>query len=563
MEYLKEYEKWLTGDQFDEETKAELESIKDDNEEIEDRFYQSLEFGTAGLRGKIGAGTNRMNQYTVGLAAQGLADTISRHGEEAKKRGVAIAYDVRHFSPEFAQLSAEIFAGNGIKVYLFDDIRPTPVLSYTIRELGTISGVMVTASHNPRDYNGYKVYWEEGSQILDDVAEEVLNNIEKITDYNQIKKLSLEEGKSQGLIEIIGSEIDEKYLKEVLNMAIRDDIDKEIKIVYSPLNGTGNKLVQEVLKRRGFKNIYIVKEQEEADPDFTTVGYPNPEDPKAFAYSEKLGKEKDAELLIATDPDADRTALEVRNKDGEYVFLTGNEIGALLVEYILSQRKAMGTLPDNAVIVKSLVTGDLSTRIAEKYRAEMIETLTGFKNLYGKANEYDISGEKTLIFGYEESIGYNYGTFVRDKDAVNSAMMIAEMAAYYKTQGKSLLDVLEDLYQEFGYYNASLVSVVYEGLAGQQKIGRIMEDFRVDAIKTIGDISLVKTIDYQDDDTGLPKSNVLKYYYDDGSWFALRPSGTEPKIKLYIYSVGKTLEDSEKKLEEIESVAKEKMNAVE
>lgn len=563
MEYLKEYEKWLTGDQFDEETKAELESIKDDNEEIEDRFYQSLEFGTAGLRGKIGAGTNRMNQYTVGLAAQGLADTISRHGEEAKKRGVAIAYDVRHFSPEFAQLSAEIFAGNGIKVYLFDDIRPTPVLSYTIRELGTISGVMVTASHNPRDYNGYKVYWEEGSQILDDVAEEVLNNIEKITDYNQIKKLSLEEGKSQGLIEIIGSEIDEKYLKEVLNMAIRDDIDKEIKIVYSPLNGTGNKLVQEVLKRRGFKNIYIVKEQEEADPDFTTVGYPNPEDPKAFAYSEKLGKEKDAELLIATDPDADRTALEVRNKDGEYVFLTGNEIGALLVEYILSQRKAMGTLPDNAVIVKSLVTGDLSTRIAEKYGAEMIETLTGFKNLYGKANEYDISGEKTLIFGYEESIGYNYGTFVRDKDAVNSAMMIAEMAAYYKTQGKSLLDVLEDLYQEFGYYNASLVSVVYEGLAGQQKIGRIMEDFRVDAIKTIGDISLVKTIDYQDDDTGLPKSNVLKYYYDDGSWFALRPSGTEPKIKLYIYSVGKTLEDSEKKLEEIESVAKEKMNAVE
>lgn len=562
MDYLKEYERWLEEDYIDDETKTELNALKGNDAEIEDRFYQSLEFGTAGLRGKLGAGTNRMNQYTVGLTAQGLADTIDRYGEEAKKRGIAIAYDVRNFSREFSELSAQIFAANGIKVYLFEDIRPTPVLSYAVRELNTISGVMVTASHNPREYNGYKVYWEEGSQILDDVADEILQNIEKISDFSAVKKMDLQEGIDQGLITMIGEEIDSTYLEKVLAMAINDDIDKDISIVYTPLNGTGNVLVQEILKRRGFNNVHIVKEQEKPDGDFTTVGYPNPEDPKAFAYAEKLGKEKDAELLIATDPDADRTAIEVRNDQGEYVFVNGNRIGALLVHYILSQREAKGTLPDNGVVVKSLVTGDLSTKIAEKYGVEMIETLTGFKNVCGKANEYDITGEKTFLFGYEESIGYNYGTFVRDKDAVNSAMMIAEMAGYYKKKGLSLLDVLNNLFEEFGYYNETLISVVYEGVDGQEKIKRIMEEFRKEGIQEIGDMSLVKTIDYKEDETGLPKSNVLKYYYDNGSWFALRPSGTEPKIKLYIYSVGKTWDDSEEILEQIETIAKEKMDSV-
>lgn len=563
MEYLKEYERWLQAEYIDEKTKEELRKIEGEDKDIEDRFYQSLEFGTAGLRGKLGAGTNRMNQYTVGLTAQGLADTILTYGKEAKERGVVIAYDVRHFSKEFSELSAQVFAANGIKSYLFEDIRPTPVLSYAVRELNTISGVMVTASHNPREYNGYKVYWEEGSQILDDVADEVLENIAKLSDFSAVKKIDLQEGIDKGLIKMIGEDIDKTYLEKVLSMAINEDIDKDISIVYTPLNGTGNVLVQEILKRRGFTNVHIVKEQEMPDGDFTTVGYPNPEDPKAFAYAEKLGKEKNAELLIATDPDADRTAIEVRNDKGEYVFLNGNRIGALLVNYILSKRHEKGTLPDNGVIVKSLVTGDLSTKIAEKYNVEMIETLTGFKNVCGKANEYDKTGEKTFLFGYEESIGYNYGTFVRDKDAVNSAMMIAEMAGYYKTKGKNLLDVLEELFQEFGYYNESLISVVYEGVDGQEKIKRIMEEFRKEGIQKIGDMELVKTIDYKEDETGLPKSNVLKYYYDNGSWFALRPSGTEPKIKLYIYSVGKTLEDSEKILKEIETVAKEKMDSVE
>ncbi len=563
MEYLKEYERWLQAEYIDEKTKEELRKIEGEDKDIEDRFYQSLEFGTAGLRGKLGAGTNRMNQYTVGLTAQGLADTILTYGKEAQERGVVIAYDVRHFSKEFSELSAQVFAANGIKSYLFEDIRPTPVLSYAVRELNTISGVMVTASHNPREYNGYKVYWEEGSQILDDVADEVLENIAKLSDFSAVKKIDLQEGIDKGLIKMIGEDIDKTYLEKVLSMAINEDIDKDISIVYTPLNGTGNVLVQEILKRRGFTNVHIVKEQEMPDGDFTTVGYPNPEDPKAFAYAEKLGKEKNAELLIATDPDADRTAIEVRNDKGEYVFLNGNRIGALLVNYILSKRHEKGTLPDNGVIVKSLVTGDLSTKIAEKYNVEMVETLTGFKNVCGKANEYDKTGEKTFLFGYEESIGYNYGTFVRDKDAVNSAMMIAEMAGYYKTKGKNLLDVLEELFQEFGYYNESLISVVYEGVDGQEKIKRIMEEFRKEGIQKIGDMELVKTIDYKEDETGLPKSNVLKYYYDNGSWFALRPSGTEPKIKLYIYSVGKTLEDSEKILKEIETVAKEKMDSVE
>lgn len=552
MDYLEKYNYWLKDEFFDEDTKRELEAIKGDDKEILDRFHRDLTFGTAGLRGKIGAGTNRMNKYTVSLATQGLAETIKSRGKDAMRRGVAIAYDVRHFSKEFAEITAGVLAANGIKVYLFDDIRPTPLLSYTIRRLGNVSGVVITASHNPKDYNGYKVYWEEGSQILDDIGEEILNNINRVGDFSNIKFMELEEGVAKGLINYIGKEIDDEYVEKVKSLALNEDIDKEIKIVYTPLNGTGNKLVRRVLRERGFTNVIVVPEQENPDPDFTTVGYPNPEDIKAFDYAKKLGKKENADILIATDPDCDRVACMVRDFNGEYVALNGNQTGALLVNYILSSRYRDNTLPENGAIVKSIVTGDLSKAIAEKYNVTTVETLTGFKNICGKANEFDRTKEYTFIMGYEESIGYVYDTIVRDKDGVISSMLIAEMAAYYKAQGKTLLDELEDIYKEYGYYLEKLISIVLEGIEGSQRIGRIMESFREDPIINIGDMELAKTIDYLKDETGNPKSNVLKYYFDDGSWYAIRPSGTEPKIKVYIYSKDKDKKASQNKIKAME-----------
>lgn len=563
MEYKTIYEQWLNNDYFDNETKDELLAIKDDEAEIQDRFYQKLKFGTAGLRGKIGAGTNRMNKYTVSLATQGLADTILSYGKEAALRGVAISYDVRHKSREFAEITASVLAANGIKVYIHKDITPTPVLSYTIRKLNTISGVMITASHNPREYNGYKAYWEEGSQILDDIADQILDNIEKVGDFSNVKLITFNEGVEKGIIEVLDDTIIDEYINDVLALSIEDEnIDKAVKVVYSPLNGTGNKLVRRILSERGFENIYIVKEQENPDPDFTTVGYPNPEDPKAFKYAEALGKEHGAELLIATDPDADRTALEVLNKDGEYVFLTGNEIGSLLTYYILSRLEAKGEMPENPVIVKSIVTSDLPDKIAKKYNVESLSVLTGFKNIYAPANEWDKTHEKTYVFGFEESIGYSYGANVRDKDAISSAMMIVEMAAYFKAQGKSLLDVQQELFDEFGYHGSKLISVVLEGLDGQKLIARIMKEFRANPIKEIGGHKLVEVIDYQNDETGLPKSDVLKYILSDGSWYVLRPSGTEPKIKLYIYSNAETKEDGDKMVHEIYTTAHDKIQSV-
>ena len=562
MNYKDIYRQWLNGNEFDDETKKELAAIASDEEEIKDRFYQSLQFGTAGLRGKIGAGTNRMNEYMVAKATQGFATTIIEKGDAIKGEGVAISYDVRHFSKEFARITAEVFAGNGIKVYLSDDIRPTPLLSYAVRNFKCAGGVMVTASHNPKEYNGYKAYGPEGSQILEDMASSIEENIGKIESFSEVKRLPLEEGIEKGLIEMYSTELDEKYLKDVLSLTISEDIDKDIKIVYTPLNGTGNKYVREILKRRGFNNIVVVEEQENPDPDFTTVGYPNPEDPKAFKYAIDFGKKVSAEMLIGTDPDADRAAIEVKDKDGNYVFLNGNKIGALMIHYILSQRYEKKDLPSNSVIVKSIVTGDMGKAIANKYGVETIETLTGFKNICAVANESEITGEKEFIYGFEESIGYNYGTFVRDKDAVSSAMVICEMAAYYKKQGKSLLDVLEELKDEYGFYDERLISIVLEGLEGQEKIGQIMKDFRENPLTEIKGMKLEKTIDYLNDDTGIPKSNVLKYYFDDGSWYALRPSGTEPKIKIYIYSKGESEKDSKKKLDLIEKSTKEKINRV-
>ena len=562
MNYLEKYNTWLNNEYFDEETRKELESIKDNEEEILDRFHKDLTFGTAGLRGIIGAGTNRMNKYTVSLATQGLAQTIVDRGEEAMNRGVAIAYDVRHFSREFSEIAARVLAANGIKVYLFEDIRPTPVLSYTIRRLNTISGIVVTASHNPRDYNGYKVYWEEGSQILDNIAEEILGNINAVEDYSHIKLMDLEEAKEKGLINYIGKEIDDEYVEKVKGLALNEDIDKDIKIVYTPLNGTGNVLVRRVLKERGFNNVFVVPEQEMSDPDFTTVGYPNPEDTKAFDYAIKLGKEKNADILIATDPDCDRVACMVRDTNGEFVPLNGNQTGALMVQYILSSRHKENNIPENGAIVKSIVTGDLSKAIASKYNVDTIETLTGFKHICGKANEFDKTGEHTFIYGYEESIGYVYGTMVRDKDGVISSMIIAEMAAYYKKQGKTLLDELEELYNEHGYYFEKLISIVLEGIEGSERIERIMDSFREEPIENIEDMKLIKIVDYLNDDTGNPKSNVLKYYFDDGSWYAIRPSGTEPKIKIYIYSKDKDKIKSRNKIKVIEKITIDKIESI-
>lgn len=564
MDYKEIYKKWLEDDRFDDETKQDLLSIKDDDEEIKDRFHQSLKFGTAGLRGKLGAGTNRMNVYNVAQATQGFADTIAEAGDEAKKKGVAIAYDVRHKSEEFAKVTAEVFAANGIKVYIHKEIQPTPVCSYTIRKLGNVAGVMVTASHNPREYNGYKAYNHEGSQILDETADKILGHIAEHPDFFEIPRMDFDKALKEGIVEYVDDQLIEDYIKEVKACTINDEaIDKNINVVYTPLNGCGNKLVRRILDERGFKNVHIVKEQENPDPDFTTVGYPNPEDPKAFKYSETLGKEVGADLLLATDPDSDRCAVEIRDKDGEYKFLTGNLIGSLLANYILEALAAKGQLPENGAVVKSLVSTDLVKPIANKYGVRVYDVLTGFKNIYAVANELDENESGKFIFGFEESIGYNYKDFVRDKDAVNSAMMITEMAAYYKERNKSLLDVIEDLFKEFGYYSNDVISIVLEGLDGQERISRIMSKVRNNPIKELCGLKVKTIIDYQKDETGLPKSNVLKYYLEDNSWFALRPSGTEPKIKLYINAIGESSGKSQEKLKGINDFMQEVINSIE
>lgn len=558
MEIRKKFEEWLESEIIDAETKNELKEIKDEKE-IEDRFYQDLSFGTAGLRGVLGAGTNRMNNYTVGLASQAFAEIVSESSEDACEKGLAIAYDVRHKSKDFAELAARIFAANGVKVYLYNRVQPTPILSWTVRYLKTKAGLMITASHNPREYNGYKAYWEEGSQILEDIASKIETRIKELKSYDKIKLMDLDLAVEKGLIQYIDEKVYNDYISDVLNHSLSEDINKDISIVYSPLNGTGNLPVQEVLSKRGFTNVHIVEEQEKPDPDFTSVGYPNPEDPKAFKLSEELGRKVAAQILVATDPDSDRVAMEILDKDGNYEFINGNKIGALLVNYILDRLDENNKLPEKGIIVKSIVTGDLSRAIADSYGLETVETLTGFKNIAGVANALELSKEKTFIFGYEESIGYTFGDSVRDKDAVNSTMLIAEMAAYYDKRGMSLLEILDGLFEKYGYFNEELVSITLPGLDGKEKIGKIMEDFRNNPLVEIESLKLTKTIDYSEGYEDLPKSNVLKYYYNDGSWFALRPSGTEPKIKLYIYTVGRDLEDSLKKIKLIRQKGEEKM----
>lgn len=561
MDYKVKFEEWLNSEFIDDETKEELKTLVDDSE-IEERFYQNLEFGTAGLRGKLGAGTNRMNKYTVGKSTQALAQVIVNHGQESIDRGVAIAYDVRNYSKEFARVASSILAANDIKVYLFEDIRPTPMLSYAVRELNTQSGIVITASHNPKDYNGYKVYWEEGSQILDEHADQILEELSKI-DFQDISWGDFDKSVEDGKIEILGEDLDNKYYKEVLNMSIRDDIDKDVNIVYSPLNGTGYIPVTTILERRGFTNVHVVEEQRLPDGDFTTVGYPNPEDVKSFEYAERLAKKVDADVIIATDPDCDRVAMMAKDNSGNYFPFNGNQTGILLIDYILNGLDEKKEIPENGAIVKSLVTGEMAKPICEKFGVSLFNTLTGFKNICALPNEWDKTNEYKFIFGYEESIGYTYGDYVRDKDAVVSSMMIAEMAGYYKSKGKTLYEVLYELYEEYGYYKERLISLTLEGVEGQARIKRMMDSIRKEPVKEIGDMKLEKITDYLTDDPVIGVSNVLKYELDEGSWYVVRPSGTEPKIKLYIYSKDKSEEKSLEKIKSIEETILERMNEVE
>lgn len=563
--YDQQYQNWLNSTIIDETSKNELRAIEGDKNEIEDRFYQDLEFGTAGLRGKMGAGTNRMNQYIIARATDAFAKVIKSFGDEFASKGLVIAYDCRLFSKEFSLTAALVLASHGIKAYLFDALRPTPELSFAIRKLGAAGGINVTASHNPKNYNGYKVYWQEGSQIKDDIADMILAEIKKIKNFEDIKFLAQKEKYTQqyalenGLLEYIGSQIDDEFIAKAKAQSLNDDsLNKNIKIVYTPLNGAGNILVRRILAERGFENVYVVKEQELPDGNFPTVEYPNPEDVRAFEYSIKLGKEKDADLLIATDPDCDRVAIMVKHQ-GKYQEINGNQAGVLLIHYILSQMDSKNLIKPNSIIVKSIVTAEMGTLIAQKYGVEMVNVLTGFKNIFAVQNELDKTKDKTMIMGYEESIGYAVGTFVRDKDAVTSAMLFAEAAAFYSAEGKTLVDVLNDLYQEFGYHKEDTVSLVMEGITGQQKIAKIMEEYRSAYPKQIADMKLSKYIDYrlqEELDIGsghiskidIEKQNAMKFQFECGSWYALRPSGTEPKIKIYACTRADTKEKAEEKL---------------
>ncbi len=559
MDYRKTYEDWLKSDFLDEDSKNELKSIENNEEEIKDRFYKDLEFGTAGLRGIMGIGTNRMNPYVIKRASEGLARTIINHGKEAVKKGIVIAHDVRFNSHEFSIIAARVFASKGIKTYLFDDIRPTPMLSYAVRYLKTQAGIVITASHNPKIYNGYKVYWDKGSQILSDIADEILENI-KESSYDLKDLITYEEAVKKGLIEIISKDLDESYYKETLKKQISNDIDKDIEVVYSPLNGTGNYPVRHVLKERGFKNIRVVKEQENPDPTFATVGYPNPEDVKAFKLAEEYGKKYNSDLIIATDPDCDRVAMLGRKNDGTYYAFNGNQTGAMLIYYILHGLREAEDLPDNGAIVKSIVTGKLGQRIAMDFGVQTFETLTGFKNICNLPNIWDRTKEHNFIFGYEESIGYVYGDHVRDKDAVVSTMMIVEMAAYYKKRSKSLVELLNDIYKEYGYYKEHLTSLVLEGIEGSERIKRMMKDFREKSYEEFAGIPVKSQEDLLKDEN--LKANVLIYRLRDGSWFALRPSGTEPKIKFYIYTKNENEKIAEETLGKLKEDIEEKLNSV-
>ena len=561
MDYKEIYNQWLENPYFDEATKEELKAIKDDENEIKERFYMDLEFGTAGLRGIIGAGTNRMNIYVVRRATQGLANYIAK--VDKKSQGVAIAYDSRHMSPEFAQEAALCLAANGIKAYIFETLRPTPELSFAVRHLGCVAGINVTASHNPPEYNGYKVYWEDGAQITPPHDTGIMGEVKAISDWNTVKTMDKEEAVKAGLFEVIGQAVDDAYMAELKKQIIHMDAiqaeGKNLKIVYTPLHGTGNIPARRILKELGFENVYVVPEQELPDGDFPTVSYPNPEAAEAFELGLKLAREVDADIVLATDPDADRLGVRVKDRNGEYHDLTGNMSGCLLANYELSQRKAVnGSLPEDGALVKTIVTTNLADAIAKGYGVNLIEVLTGFKYIGQQILGFENSGTGTYLFGFEESYGCLIGTYARDKDAIVATMALCEAAAYYKTQGKTLWDAMIDMYEEFGYYKDAIQAVTMKGIEGLQKIQEIMTTLRQNPPAEFAGHKVTAVRDYKLDEitdlatgekkpTGLPNSNVLYYELTDDAWVCVRPSGTEPKVKFYYGVKGTSLADADEK----------------
>ena len=564
MNYLDSYKEWLENPYFDAETKAELEAIANDDNEIKERFYKDLEFGTAGLRGVIGAGTNRLNIYTIRKATQGLANYIIKNNGQDK--GVAIAYDSRHMSPEFADEAALCLGANGIKAYVFESLRPTPELSYAVRKLGCIAGINITASHNPPEYNGYKVYWEDGAQITPPHDKGIMDEVKAVVDYATVKTMSLEDAKKADLYETIGQDIDDTYMEELKKQVIHQDaidaVKSELKIVYSPLHGTGNIPARRILKELGFENVYVVKEQELPDGNFPTVSYPNPEADEAFVLGLKLAKEVDADLVLATDPDADRLGVYVKDtKSGEYKVLTGNMSGSLLADYEIGQRLAVnGSLPEDGYLIKTIVTTNLADAIAKAYNIGTIEVLTGFKYIGQQILGFEQKGKGQYLFGFEESYGCLIGTHARDKDAIVATMALCEAAAYYKTQGKTLWDAMIDMYNKYGYYKDGIQAITLKGIEGLQKIQEILETLRNNTPAEVAGYKVLKARDYKADtikdlatgevtETGLPESNVLYYELEDDAWLCVRPSGTEPKVKFYYGVKGESLEDADAKSE--------------
>ena len=561
----KNYEYWCTSPIFDVATKSELKSLEGNEDEIFDRFYRELEFGTGGLRGVIGAGTNRMNFYTVGKATQGLANFINKQGAAAK--GVAIAFDSRRMSPEFADTAACVLAANGIKGYIFDSLRPTPELSFALRTLGCTAGIVVTASHNPPEYNGYKVYWEDGAQITAPKDAQIIGEVNAIKDYAEIKKMTTEEAKAAGLYEVIGKEIDDKYMEALKKLVLHPEAIKQmassLKIVYTPLHGTGNVPVRRVLKELGFEQVTVVPEQELPDGNFPTVSYPNPEDKKAFALALDLAKKVDADLVLATDPDADRLGVYAKDtKTGEYKVFTGNMSGMLICEYEMSQKKALGILPANGALVTTIVSSNMAQAVAKEYGMKFIECLTGFKYIGEQIKFFEQTGSNEYVFGFEESYGCLVGTHARDKDAVVAVMALCEAAAYYKTQGITLWDQMLNIYNKYGYYKEDLFTMTFKGADGAKKMQDMMDAYRKNTPKQVGSYKVLRLRDYKNDvitdlatgetaPTGLPKSNVLYFELENDAWFCVRPSGTEPKIKFYAGIKGTSLEDSAKKLDEL------------
>ena len=571
MNYLEKYNEWLNDPAISEEDKEDLRNIKNNEKEIEDRFYKDLEFGTAGLRGVIGIGTNRMNKYTVTKATQGLANYIvKKNGQE---RGVAIAYDSRRMSQEFSEETALCLNANGIKTYRFDSLRPTPELSFAVRQLGCIAGIVITASHNPPEYNGYKVYWEDGAQIVEPTDKEIINEVNAITDLSTIKTMSKKEAEEKGLYNKIGKEIDDKYIDTLKKLVVNQDainkMQQDIKIVYTPLHGTGNIPVQRILKEIGFENVYVVPEQEKPDGEFPTVSYPNPEDPKAFTLALELAKRVNADIVLANDPDADRLGVYVKDtKTGEYIQFNGNMTGNLLAEYILSQKKANGTLPANGAIIKTIVSSNLTDAIAKEYNVKLFSTLTGFKNIAKIIRGFEENNnEYECLYSYEESYGCIIGTHARDKDGIVAVMTLCEAAAYYKMNGMTLWDQMNNMYKKYGYYKEKQFSITLKGAEGAEQIKKMMDDLRNNPPSEIGKYKVISVGDYnsqvihnnetgKETSTNLPKSNVLYYELEDDAWCCVRPSGTEPKIKFYMGVKENSMEEAEKELQNIENSMK-------